>query len=347
MRVLLLATVASVTLLAPGHGSSLSDIINEKIGHAVYHAAYDVLQAKLQPEPRAADDKLLDFLSEVVRSGLDEGSDHDTAEPESHLRVNRAKRSLPVPRVPWDEQSFMHSYVKRTGVGKLCLLHFSSRAFCHTLTFFFLAHCLGNREEIDVTSAHELPARMKFKSQPYGFRTLRFNSTNYVLAVQQSDLTMYALPAPPVFDLLDQRHIACHIGLAYEGRVLHAELYTEFLSDHESLRIALLLQTHGKAFHLRSFELTADRTCPPVTMIELPRQSNPLRVRTIHSHYESAVSEFVFVFKLTFPAHSNDLFSSFVAGCVVRREECRAARRLQSFRSNKTSASVRARCGRH
>lgn len=130
LRFVLVAAVMAVAV-----ASDLTELLNEKIGHAVYHAAFDVLATKMAGDHHRHNnaDKLLestlDFLSNVRE--LEE-------EPEEKVRSHRAKRDLEgqgdeddkvnrrttrsVPRLPFDESSFMHSYVQRTGVGKLLVV---------------------------------------------------------------------------------------------------------------------------------------------------------------------------------------------------------------------------------
>lgn len=165
---------------------TLGALIQEKLGHVLYKAAYDVLSAQ---SPKLTDHgsnnllaSTLDFLSTVVNTRLDDEQSEDmmTSASEEHvlrrmprstsITDHRSKRSTVdnVPLLASKEQNFMHDFVPFSGVG--------------------------NREDIEIQRMVSEQVNTVLLSRPVAWRYIRFNSTNYVLSHQVGHFMIWPLP---------------------------------------------------------------------------------------------------------------------------------------------------------
>ena len=186
-------------------------------------------------------------------------------EKESH----RSRRSMPsffnIPILN-NSSNLMHSYIPDTGVG--------------------------NREDLMVEQIREERLQLLVPSLMMGWKYIRFNSTDFVMAYQDFHLNIWRMLPILTNEIkslglrFDHRNSYCSVDLRTEGQIIEAMFYTKFVKYSEVLLIAVTLQT-PKGFQLRAYEVTYGECIS--TIHKNLHQSRPVRVGFISSQYESAL----------------------------------------------------------
>ncbi|XP_054153101.1 uncharacterized protein LOC128951843 [Oppia nitens] len=181
--------------------------------------------------------------------------------------VVRSRRSVPrIFKIPVLENTtdFMHSYVADTGVG--------------------------NREDIIVENIQEEQLKVLVPSSMLGWKYLRFNSTDYVMAFQDFNINVWQMTLTGDIRgrglMFDSRNAYCSVNFYNEGQVIDAMFYTKVIKYSEVLMIALTIGLRN-GYQLRIYEVVYGE-CVSVLQQNL-QHNRPLRMSLIRSQYESAL----------------------------------------------------------